>query len=137
MAAASATSISEDTDVKGSDVVSESEKEPGSDLISESEKTLGDASFCTDCEWKQMGFTCGFRVMFLVDHYRVKEEEAMQSLLDDGDCLPMADQEVAGGSMAAASATSISENTKGSDVVSESEKKPVPDVTSESEKEPG
>ena len=87
MAAASATSISEDTDVKGSDVVSESEKkpvpdvtsesekEPGSDLISESEKTPGDASFCTDCEWKQMGFTCGFRVKFLVDHYKVKEEE--------------------------------------------------------------
>ena len=63
----------------------------------------------------------------------------MQSLLDDGDCLPMADQEVAGGSMAAASATSISENTdvKGSDVVSERAKKPVPDVISQSEKKPG
>merc|ERR1719287_87740 len=98
-----------------------------------------DASFCADCKWKQSDFTCGFRVKFLVDHYKVKEEEAMQSLLDDGDCLPMADQEVAGGSMAAASATSISENTDvtGSDVVSERAKKPVPDVISQSEKKPG
>ena len=34
-----------------------------------------DAAFCTDCKWKQMGFTCGVRVQFLVDHYKMKEEE--------------------------------------------------------------
>ena len=34
-----------------------------------------DASFCADCMWKQSAFTCGFRVEFLVDHYKSKEEE--------------------------------------------------------------
>ena len=42
-----------------------------------------DASFCADCKWKQSDFTCGFRVKFLVDHYKVKEEEVRQDARGD------------------------------------------------------
>lgn len=76
------------------------------------------ATFCTDCKWEKMDFTCGFRVKYLVEHWDMKEEEARQSLLDQGDCLPMADQDQD------ATPASGGAEAEGSDVISESEEKP-------------